>query len=59
MIIPSEVSQTEKDGYHTISLYVESIKKRYKCTYSQNRNRFTDLQSELKVTGGRVGARDT
>ena len=40
MIILSEVSQKEKDKYHMMSLYVESIIW-HKRTYLQNRNRLT------------------
>jgi len=51
VIILSEVSQTEKDKYHMLLLIVES-KKWYKRTYSQNRNRLTDLENKLMITKG-------
>ena len=43
----------EKDKYHDIT-YMQNQKIRYKWTYSQNRNRLTDLENELMVTGVRV-----
>ena len=50
IIIVSEVSQTEKDKYHMISLYMWNLKKkRYKWTYLQNRNRPTDIDRENKL----------
>ena len=54
IIILSEVSQAEKDKYH-ISL-VCGIKKWYKWTYLQNRNRLTDIENKLVVTKGKRGA---
>ena len=54
IIIRSEVSQSEKDKYHTISLYVES-KIWYKWTYLQNRNRLTDIENRPVVTKEGVG----
>ena len=36
-------------------LYVESKKKWYKWAYLQNRKRFTDLEDEFMVAGGREG----
>ena len=32
--------------------YMPNLKKWYKWTYLQNRNRFTDLENKLMVTGG-------
>ena len=29
-----------------------NLKKGYKCTYLQNRNRVTDVENKLMVTGG-------
>ena len=57
IIILSEISQTEKDKYHMISLNVESKKQWYKWTYLENKNRLTDLENELVVTrdGGQEG----
>ena len=56
----SEISQSQKDKYHIISLICEILKKkkreRYKWTYLQNRNRPTDIENKLMVTQGeRVG----
>ena len=60
IIILSEASQTEKDKYHMISVVCGILKKRYKGTYLQNRNRLTDLENELMVIGGgRVEGRDS
>ena len=41
--IPSEPSQIEK--YHMYPSYVESLKKGYKWTYLQNRNRLAELEN--------------
>ena len=39
---------------------MESKKEKwYKGTYLPNRNRLTDLEKELTVTGGTLGARDS
>ena len=38
--------------------YMRNLKKWYKWTYLQNRNRFTDLENELMVPGGDGGRRD-
>ena len=54
-IIPSEVSQTEKDKYHMISLICGILKKWYKWTYLQNRSRVTDVEDKLTVTKGERG----
>ena len=54
-VVLSEVSKTEKDKCHMISLIChikKSKKKWYKWPYLQNRNRFTDLENELTVTQG-------
>ena len=50
----SEVSQTE-DKYCVISLICGIEKKWYKWPYLQNRNRLTDVENELMVTGGKGG----
>ena len=56
IVILSEVSQTEKDKYHMISLTCRIFKtKWYKWTFLQNRSRLTDLENELMVTRGWVG----
>ena len=58
MDLESEVSQSKTNTiwYH---LYVESLKKkRYKWTYLQNRNRFTDLENKLMVTKREGGGRN-
>ena len=53
-VILSELSQTEKDKYHMMSLICAS-KKLYKRTYLQNRNRLTDIENILVVTKGERG----
>ena len=60
MIILSEVSQTEKDKYHMISLICGiHFFKWYKWTYLQNRNRLIDIKNKLMVTKGEtLGGRD-
>ena len=52
IIIPSVVSETEKDKYYMLSLICGIQKKWYKWTYLQDRNRLTDLENELMVTRG-------
>ena len=52
IVILSEVSQTQKNKYHTISLLHGILKKGYKCTYLQNRSRVTDEEDQLLVTRG-------
>ena len=56
IVIVSKVSQR---GRNTLwyNLYEESKKKWYKWNYLQNRNRFTDLENELMIAGGRIGER--
>ena len=51
IIILSEISQTEKDKYHMISL-ICGIQKRYKWIYLQNRNILTDIENKLMNTKG-------
>ena len=55
-IILSEVSQTEKDKYYMIPLIktniICGIKKWYKWSYLQNRNRLADIENKLMVTKG-------
>ena len=58
MIILSEVSQTEKDKYHMISLISVESKKWYKWTYLQNRNRLMDTENKRVVAKGN-GGRET
>ena len=56
MIRLREVSQTEKDKYHMISL-IRNLKKMIQMNLLQNRNRVTDLENELMVMGwGEGGA---
>ena len=55
--IISVSEKSEKDKHHGTA-YMWSIKKWYKLTYLQNRNRLTDLENELMVTGGRWRGRD-
>ena len=56
IIMLSEVNQTEKDQYHMRSLICGILKKKKdtKRTYSQNRNRLTDLKTKLLFWGGGV-----
>ena len=56
IIILCEVSQTEKDKYHRISLIcVIFLKKWYNWTYLQSRNRPIDIETKLMVTKGKRG----
>ena len=55
IVILSEVSQTEKEKYCMILLICGIYKKLYKWTYLQNRNKLTDLENELMVTGEKGG----
>ena len=52
IVILSEVNQTEKHKYHGIA-YMRNLKKGYKWTYLPNRNRVTDVENKLMVTGGK------
>ena len=56
IVILSDVSQTEKDKYHDIA-YMWNLKKGYKLTYLQNRNRVTDVETNLCLPGD-GGGRD-
>ena len=47
--ILSEISQKEKEKDHIISLYVK-LKKWYKWTYLQNRDRLADIENKFMVT---------
>ena len=53
IIILSDLGQREKDKHHMISLICgikkkkKKIQKRYKGTYLQNRNKLTDLKTNL------------
>ena len=47
------ISQTEKDKYNIA--YMWNLKKWYKWTYLQNRNRLTDIENKLMVTKGEGG----
>ena len=54
--ILSEVSQTEKDGYHDITC-MWNLKKKKNCTkgtYLQNENRVTNVENKLTVTKGEI-----
>ena len=51
----TEWSQTEKGKYHMIWLICGILKKRYKWTYLQNRNRVKDVENKLMVTRGKWG----
>ena len=50
-------SKSGKDTYHMISLKDRILKKWYKWTYLQNRNRLINLEKELIVTWGDFGGR--
>ena len=52
IIIPSSVSQTEKDKYQYDIAYMWNQKNIYKWTYLQNRGRPTDTENKLMVTKG-------
>ena len=52
IVILSEVSQTEKDKYRMVITYMWNLKKWYKWTYLQNRNRVTDVENKLIVAKG-------
>ena len=52
IIILSEISQRQIS--YDIA-YMLNLKKWYKWTYLQNRNRLTDLENELMVTRGKGG----
>ena len=54
IVLLSEVSQTEKDKY-MISLICGILKKMYKWSYLQNRNRVIDVENKLMVTKGEKG----
>ena len=54
IVLLSEVSQTEKDKY-MISLICGILKKMYKWSYLQNRNRVIDVENRLMVTKGEKG----
>ena len=54
IIILSEVGQTEKDKYHMIFVYMWNLKKQYKLTYLQNRNRPTK-KTNLQLPKGKRG----
>ena len=58
IIILCEVSQTEKDKYHRISLIcVIFLKKWYNWTYLQSRTRPIDIETKLMVTKGESGVK--
>ena len=57
IIILSEISQTQKDKYHMISLACGVLKNMIQMNL-QNRNRPTNLEKELMFTRGRVGGID-
>ena len=53
IVILNDLCKTEK--YHKVSL-IGRIKKCYKRTYLQNRNRLTDLENEFMVARGKDGS---
>ena len=52
--ILSEMSDTEREISYNIT-YMWNLKKRYKWTYLQNRNRLTDIENKFVVTKGEGG----
>ena len=56
IVILSEVSQTERQIYDIA--YMWNLKKQYKWTYLQNRNRVTNVENKLMVTRGKARGRD-
>ena len=56
IVILSEVSQTEKDGYHDITCMWNLKKKKNGTTgtYLQNENRVTNVEKKLTVTKGEI-----
>ena len=51
-------TQTEKDKYHVISLICRIyLKKWYKWTYLQNKNRLTEIENKIMVTKGQAWRR--
>ena len=53
IIILSKSDRERQISYDII--YMQNLKKWYKLTYLQNRNRLTDLENKLMVTGGKGG----
>ena len=51
IVILSEVSQRQRQIYDIT--YVWNLKTGYKWTYLQSRNRVTDVENKLMVTGGK------
>ena len=49
-------SKSERDKYHMISP-MWNLKKQYKWTYLQNRNRLTDIENKPMATKGEQGAK--
>ena len=47
-------SKSDKDKYHDIT-YMWNLKKWYKWTYLQTRNRCTDIENKFMVTKGERG----
>ena len=54
IVILSEVSDRERQISYDIA-YMWNLKKWYKWTYLQNRNRVTDVENTLMVTRGKWG----
>ena len=47
-------NQSDKEKYHDIT-YLWNLKKWYKWTYLQNRNRLTDIENKVTVTKREMG----
>ena len=56
-IMLSEISQTEKDKYHMISLFLWNLKKKTNKATHQNRHRPIDTENKLVVARGKRGGR--
>ena len=55
--VMSQVRQKEKNKYHILTCICNTFKKWYRWTYSQSRNRDTDLQTNVWIPRGEVGSR--
>ena len=56
IILLSEIRKRKKIVY--INVYMWNLKKGYKRTYLQNRNRVTDIKNKLKVIKSEEGGTD-
>ena len=51
----TEWSKSERERHISYVAYMWNLKKWYKWTYLQNRNRVTDVENKLTVTKGEGG----